>query len=61
MRERVGLYGGTMSAGPRPGGGFEVRVVLPVPPAAGPEASAPAPWQAQQVTAPDQPVEQVQR
>ena len=30
MRERVELYGGEMRAGPRDGGGFEVRVRLPV-------------------------------
>jgi signal transduction histidine kinase len=29
MRERVLLVGGTLTAGPRPDGGFEVRAVLP--------------------------------
>ncbi|WP_333763580.1 sensor histidine kinase [Streptomyces sp. IBSBF 2390] len=29
MRERAKLYGGTISAGPRPGGGYEVRLTLP--------------------------------
>ncbi|WP_433361040.1 sensor histidine kinase [Actinoplanes sp. CA-142083] len=29
MRERAMLYGGTLDAGPRPGGGFEVRLTLP--------------------------------
>lgn len=30
MRERVGLYGGSVAAGPRNGGGYEVRVRIPV-------------------------------
>ncbi|MEV8420767.1 sensor histidine kinase [Streptomyces niveus] len=31
MRERVGLLGGRLSAGPRPEGGFRVAAWLPVP------------------------------
>jgi len=31
MRERAALFGGSLDAGPRPGGGFAVRVRLPVP------------------------------
>ncbi|MFJ1746688.1 sensor histidine kinase [Streptomyces sp. NPDC088116] len=31
MRERVGALGGTLSAGPRFGGGFRVQAILPVP------------------------------
>jgi signal transduction histidine kinase len=30
MRERAGLFGGSLSAGPRPGGGFRVLARLPV-------------------------------
>jgi signal transduction histidine kinase len=31
MRERAGLHGGQLTAGPAPGGGFAVRVRLPTP------------------------------
>jgi signal transduction histidine kinase len=34
MRERVELHDGTLVAGPRDGGGFEVRAVIPAEPAA---------------------------
>jgi hypothetical protein len=30
MRERVGVYGGELYAGPRAGGGFEVLARVPI-------------------------------
>lgn len=31
MHERVGMFGGSLSAGPRPGGGWRVRATFPLP------------------------------
>ncbi len=33
MRERVGMVSGSLDIGPRPGGGFRIRAVLPLKPA----------------------------
>ncbi|MFI9639730.1 sensor histidine kinase [Micromonospora sp. NPDC051925] len=40
MRERVGVYDGRLSAGPRTGGGWEVEVRLPLPSTPDPEVIA---------------------
>src|SRR5690606_10881421 len=42
MRERATMLGGTLSVGPRPGGGYRVRAQIPLPPVTG-TASEPAP------------------
>ena len=43
MRERAALYGGSVDAGPLPGGGFGVRAVLPAAAAAPVPAASQAP------------------
>ncbi len=35
MRERAAMLGGTLSVGPRPGGGYRVRAQIPLPPVVG--------------------------
>jgi len=42
MRERVELFDGELHAGPRPGGGFVVRAVLPLDQPAATQSSAPS-------------------
>ncbi|MFJ3405844.1 sensor histidine kinase [Promicromonospora sp. NPDC090134] len=42
MRERAEMFGGTLTAGPRGGGGFSVRFVVPIPRAEAPEPATPA-------------------
>ncbi|MFB7465082.1 sensor histidine kinase [Streptomyces sp. NPDC056224] len=41
MRERAGMLGGELAAGPRPDGGYEVTAVLPMDPQHQPGGSAP--------------------
>lgn len=43
MRERAKIYGGSVSAGPRTTGGFEVRLVLPAPTTGDRPGGRPAP------------------
>jgi signal transduction histidine kinase len=42
MRERAAMFGGTLTAGPRPGGGYRVRAQLPTPSSASAGPTAPA-------------------
>ncbi|WP_159798742.1 sensor histidine kinase [Puerhibacterium puerhi] len=52
MRERAALFGGTVTAGPRPGGGWRVRFAMPLP-AGTAAAGAPVPGAAP-ATAPEE-------
>ncbi|MER7843611.1 sensor histidine kinase [Kitasatospora sp. NPDC096077] len=56
MRERVALLHGEFSAGPRPGGGFRVAALLPIPaaPDAAPDAAPTAPAVAETAAPADQ-------
>jgi signal transduction histidine kinase len=40
LRERLALYGGTLAAGPQPGGGWQLRAVMPAPERSSPLWSA---------------------
>lgn len=55
MRERAQMLGGTLSAGPRPGGGFRVRAEIPVPAGAPEQPDRPAAPEQSDPPAPEQP------
>ena len=40
MRERADVHGGTIAAGPRPGGGWRVTATLPLAPGGGAAGAA---------------------
>ncbi|WP_402466842.1 sensor histidine kinase [Isoptericola aurantiacus] len=48
MRERAAMFDGTLTAGPRPGGGWRVRFTMPVPAAAPPAGRTGGPAQPQE-------------
>jgi signal transduction histidine kinase len=55
MRERAEMFGGTLAAGPRRGGGFSVRFVVPIPRAS--DAASETSSDAMPDTMPDEPID----